>query len=945
MSYRRVIEFGGFWLDEDAGRLWYADVPRPLRPKSFAVLRELARRRGRLVTKEQLFQACWPDAAVSPTVLRVCIRELRAALVEADAGGAVVIETVGRRGYRLVEPGEERRGTGSPTLIGRDRELRLLQKALARAEDGLRQAVLVHGEPGIGKSTLLHHFVEDTRRTRARVAASQCVELTGRIEPYLPILEILGRLCADDGGAEAAAALERWAPSWLLQLPGLVDGSKAEELRRRVPSPNRDRLLRELGDAFEALAAERTLVLVIDDLHWLDASSADALAYVAQRTTPARLLLVGSHRPADLQRHGGPLALVRQRLVATRRASEIAIDHLTPEDVATYLARRLAGAAVDPALARDLHSRTAGNPLFMTATVDHLLERGILAVADERWRCTSSLAGAIPDGVRALALQQLQHLEPAERRVLDGACVAGARFGVAAVAAATGVPVTEVEDACEAMVARDEILTPAEAVTWPDGTTSARFEFRHVLYREVLEEALVPSVRRRFHRAVAERLQAAWGNADGAIAAELAVHCTAAGDAAGAIRHHGAAATAARARFADREAAVHLRAALAQLERQPASLERSQTELTLLLDLGSALASIRGIASSDVRDVHVRALALADTLDVPLARLQVHGALYAFDMMRADLGRARAAAEAMLATADAMSVPFFSFTGQVMLGSTLFNLGELAGARRHLEIARDTWQPDFPRLAFDPVLLSRVMLGFTAVVQGDAELGDACLRESLAHAESGGSPYVVSYAHELAAQYHATVGDRAAALAAANAAAALAHEHDFVVHAAVASIVRGWVEDDATTVRAGIDAYEQAGQSLATSFFRALLVESLIAHARIAEARSELATAFAFVEQSGEGRHLAELYRLEAKCLRRSDPGAARPVLDRALAIARAQGARLWELRAATSLADLLASTGDRDGARGIVAEIEDVVAGFGRLPDALRLHEVRDAL
>jgi len=140
------------------------------------VLCELARRRGRVVTKEELFRACWPATAVSQTVLRVCVREIRVALAE-DASASVALETVGRRGYRLVTAAETT-GLAPDPLVGRERELSVLRHALARADGGSRQVVLVGGERGIGKTTLLEHFVEETRgRTRARVTFGQCAEL------------------------------------------------------------------------------------------------------------------------------------------------------------------------------------------------------------------------------------------------------------------------------------------------------------------------------------------------------------------------------------------------------------------------------------------------------------------------------------------------------------------------------------------------------------------------------------------------------------------------------------------------------------------------------------------------------------------------------------------------------------------------------------------------
>src|SRR5262249_10228057 len=260
-------------------------------------------------------------------------------------------------------------------LVGRDRELRVLRRALVRADGGRRQVVFVGGERGIGKTTLLEHVVEEARaRTRARVTFGQCAELTGGTEPDLPIFDLLGGLCAEEGG-DVLASLERWAPTWLLQMPGLLDEVRASRLRQRVPSPNRDRMLRELGEALEARGAARPLVVVLEDLHWSDASSTGALPYLAQRMKSARLLIVASYRPVNDSVGGHPLQGARRALVARGRASELRLEPLTSRDVDTYLGRRLAGEPIDPALGSASHARTRRDPPFVTATVAHLLER------------------------------------------------------------------------------------------------------------------------------------------------------------------------------------------------------------------------------------------------------------------------------------------------------------------------------------------------------------------------------------------------------------------------------------------------------------------------------------------------------------------------------------------------------------------------------------------
>jgi len=259
------------------------------------------------------------------------------------------------------------------------------------------------------------------------------------------------------------------------------------------------------------------------------------------------------------------------------------------------------------------------------------------------------------------------------------------------------------------------------------------------------------------------------------------------------------------------------------------------------------------------------------------------------------------------------------------------------------------WQPEFPALALDPSIACRAMLGFTALLQGRPEAGAEWIRNTLDHANAMNSPYNLSYARELAAQYCATAGERKLALEHATAAAALAAEHGFVIHAAVAEIVRGWAMRDVAVLREGIGEYEGAGQYVATSFFGALLVEVLLEQEQVQDALAELATIVAFVERSGERRHLPELYRLEGECLRRSSSSSDIPrrsepeaAFQRALSIAREQGARLWELRATTSLAAFRASRGERRDARGL---LDDAVRPFAEgcdLPDLRQARALR---
>src|SRR5215470_14178547 len=217
----RVIRFGKFDLDCVEGSLRRDGAEVSLRAKSFAVLRYFAQNPGRLITREELLHAVWQRAHVSPSVVRVSIGEVREALGD-DSAESRFIETVGRQGYRFVAAHAAPQMATS-SFVGRAADLRRLHTLLRRCRAGSRQFAFVTGEPGIGKTALVQQFLREVRQTNvARIAQGQCVDLQGSAEPYLPVLDMLGASTRERIDEEMIATLNRWAPSWLLQMSGVV---------------------------------------------------------------------------------------------------------------------------------------------------------------------------------------------------------------------------------------------------------------------------------------------------------------------------------------------------------------------------------------------------------------------------------------------------------------------------------------------------------------------------------------------------------------------------------------------------------------------------------------------------------------------------------------------------------------------------------------------------
>lgn len=603
MSQDHQLLFPPFRLDPANERLWRGEQPVPLRPKALAVLRYLAERAQRLVTQEELLQAVWQRSFVSEGLLRGYIRELREVLGD-DAKVPRFIETANRRGYRFIAPVTSSHpplpapeGDGpaplppaaEPPWVGRAAELARLQGHFERARSGTRQVVLVSGGAGIGKTTLVNGFLAELRGGREPwVLEGQCVESYGAGEALMPVLEALTRAGRGPMGERLMAALRRYAPTWLLQLPWLVDPEERESLHRQVLGATQQRLLSEFCELLEVLSAEQPLVLVLEDLHWSDPATLDLLSVVACRRTRASLLVIGTYRPLEIILHDHPLRAMKQNLRIHRLIAHLALELLTPPQVADYLARRFPDGGLTENLPDWVYRRTEGHPLFMVNLVDYLIDRERLARLEGTWEFRGGLAALereVPESLKQMIEQQIAQLNPEHQRLLEVASLAGMEFSAALLAAVLGESLVETEGLCSELARRGQFLRSADTAEWPDGTFAARFAFLHAFYPEVLQGNLPPARRVQWHLGLGECLETAYGARAGEIAPELALHFETGRDAVRAVGYLRRAAEASTRRHAHREAVGYLDRALALVARLPAG-DQAPVRLGLLEQRG-----------------------------------------------------------------------------------------------------------------------------------------------------------------------------------------------------------------------------------------------------------------------------------------------------------------------------------------------------------------------
>ena len=969
-----------FSLDRSNECLWKGPKVIKLRPKAYAVLNHLVGRWGQLVTKEELLAAVWPETFVGDAVLKVAIRQLRDALQD-DSKSPTFIETAHRRGYRFigqidvkkqVPPQKETadghalstfrdRHTNLPVgFVGRDEALSQMRSWLEKTLAGSPQIIFVSGEAGIGKTALVDTFARYIAFDQnIRIARGQCIEQYGTSEVYLPILEAIARLCRED--ARVVEVLRAHAPTWLLQLPSLVSASDRQSLSRETFGATRERMLREIGGALEALTADQPLALILEDLHWSDYSTLDLISYLATQRQASHLMLIGTYRPVDLIMSGHPLKGVKQELLAKRQCEELPLEYLSQEEVAKYLTIRFPGNRFPADLAPLIHERTEGNPLFMVNVLDYLLAEGLIRKSDEQWSLKArldELEVGVPENIRQMIAKQIARLSTEDQQVLEAASISGMTFSALAIASALGQDVVDVEMRCEELARRNCFLRARGTGEFPDGTVSARYGFIHALYVNALYERIPAARRSRLHKGMAERGELIYGRRVDEIATELAVHFEQGRDYRRAAKYLKLAAEKAIRRFAYREAVGPAHRGLELLSKLPDSPERAQDELGLQLTLGVPLMATEGYAAPEVGSVYSRARELCRQVGETPDISEVLWGLRTYHNLRAEFQIALEIGEEFLRLSERLPYPNLAMRGHWAMEASYSQMGEFTLAIEHFEKALSLYDPkqhldDSFLYGLNPGVAMPSFACWALWCLGRPDQALERINEALTLARELTDPQGLAHALFFAAILHQMRREAQLAQENAEAAIAISKEHGLVFYQAMATITRCWTlieqgqpEDALEQMHQGLAALRSTGVEIIRPQLLALLADALGKMGQPEKGLRVAEEALEVVHQSGERNCEAELYRLKGELLltKPAEPilAEAEACFNESIRIAQEQRAKSWELRTALSLGRLYKHTSRHETARNLISQVYE---SFTEGLDTLDLREAKTLL
>ncbi len=950
-----------FHANPQANTLTRGNKIHHLRPKLMELLAYLARNAGSVVDKESIMRDVWEGVFVTSEVLANAICTLRE-LFGDNARQPRFIETIPKRGYRLIVPvsfTEPPRAVAAVRrlTVGHEKELAELRQCFASALEGHGLLVCVSGEAGIGKTTFLEGFLAEDRVQHCLVGRGKCSERLEGTGAYLPILEMLESLTGEGSDAGLVQLLRRTAPGWYAQV--FPNASDAMSLAAQTAGASQERMKRELTAFFREVSDIRPVLLFLDDLHWADASSVDVLAYLCDRCSSMRMLILAAFRPEFLLLASHVFLGVKLSLQTHGVCHEIRLNFLSREEVALYLEKAFPGHQFPRGFAESIYLRTEGNPLFTVDLLAHLRDQGVIVreAASSRWHLSRSLPATecgIPASVQSLIELKLRLLDDHSRRLLECAGIQGHEFDAAVVSRALGAGPAATEERLARMDRVHGLVRLIRPVQPTDRTSTLRYQFVHVLYQNVVSEALSPSRKTSLSAAVAQALLEVYGTENAVVASQVASLFAAARDPLPAAGYYLAAARHALEVSADREAVALARHGLNMLENVGDSTRRARLELFLQMILGTALIRLYGYADPGVKDAHSRAYTLCRDSEDNIEIYRALMGLGAYHIFRCELEAGRGIWDRISRLATASRTPLLLLWSHTTGSIILSHIGDQTAALEHARRGIDAYDPgDHAAIVsfggFDAGVIGRAQAARILWLCGYPDEASRRVDEALALARRHGHPYTLGLTLFFAGWTSRFLRDASGTTERAAEARSIAEEYGFLMLQGWSEGLLGWglacqgrLDEGFGRLAEGLRILRSIGCRLICVEFMALLAEVQARRGEARAAAAMLEEALANAHDGGELYYEAELHRTRAQILLRhelkSNPAEVEYLLRKSLDIARRQGSKSFELRAATALSWHYLNAGRAGDAERTLSGI------YGWFREGLNTPDLRDA-
>jgi class 3 adenylate cyclase/predicted ATPase len=860
--------------------------------------------------------------------------------------------------YRvLAESGVQSRldlvGAGGLTpLVGREQEMKLLVERWEHAKEGLGQVVVLRGEAGIGKSRLV-------RAVQDRLADEPYTRLECRCSPYAqhsalyPVINLGRRLLQWQRDETPGVTLEKLEaalvpydvsrPEVVPLLASLLSLPPAERYPplQFTPERQKQKTLEAILGLLQGRAARQPVLFIVEDLHWIDASTLELLTLLIDQGRMGRILTLLTCRPEfqppwDVGGH----------------VTAITLGPLPPTQVELIIDRVAGGKRLPVEVRQQVVSKTDGVPLFVEELTKMVLESGLLQEQADHYKLQGPLHSlAIPTTLHDSLMARLDRLGDA-KEIAQLAATLGRAFPYELLQAVSPWNEGRLQHALTQLVEAE--LLDRRGV--PPHTT---WVFKHALIQETAYQSLLKTTRQQYHRQTVHILEQRFPDVVETRPELLAYYCMEAGLPGQAVPYWQQAGQRAVERSANVDAISHFTEGLELLKTLPETSEHVQRELTLQLAMGAPLLMLKGHTAPEVEYTYARAYELAQKLGETPQRFSALVGLWRFNLSKSSLRTAHELAKQCFTLAERLQRPALLQEANLMLGSTLFYLGEFAPALVHFEQGIALYDPQRCRSqgissGIDPGVTCLSWLAWTLWFLGDPDNAVNRSREALILARQLSHAYSLGFAMFFASTLHTWRREVQIVQELSEGVIALASEQGFVRWLAGGMIKRGWalveqgkVEEGIEQLHQGLVEWRAMGGELGVPSLLTQLVDAYQKGGQREKGLQVLEEAIAIVDKNAERYYEAELYRLKGECLLGRavpDEHRAEACFRQALDIARHQQAKSLELRAAMSLSRLWQQQGNRAEARQLLAGILGrFTEGFGTpdLQDAKALLEV----